>query len=239
MNKKARSALAVLVVIIVAVLAFLMVLNNRKSGNAEPEEDEIVWTEEDTEETEEESTAEELADEDSVTDPAEESEETESEESETEEASVPETEDAADVFQDLAAAVEEIYAHTEIVNTEALTEPIEIDLSDESLTRFNLGISGENVAEAVFSEPMISSDAYSLCLLRAEDDADVDQMKADILEGADPVKWVCVSADEVAVTSSGNVILLIMAGKDAADDVLSAFAEVAGETMGETLVRLP
>lgn len=66
--------------------------------------------------------------------------------------------------------------------------------------------------EAIASEPMMSTSAYSLCLLRAKDGADIEQIKKDIKENADPMKWICVGVDpkNVFVENIDDVIMLVM-----------------------------
>jgi hypothetical protein len=58
----------------------------------------------------------------------------------------------------------------------------------------------------------MSTSAYSLCLLRAKDGADIEQIKKDIKENADPMKWICVGVDpkNVFVENIDDVIMLVM-----------------------------
>lgn len=72
---------------------------------------------------------------------------------------------------------------------------------------------------AIASEPVMTSSAYSLCLVRVKEGADIEKIKADIKENVDPRKWVCVGVDpnNVIVDNIGDVVVLIMS-----DDVGSA-----------------
>lgn len=65
--------------------------------------------------------------------------------------------------------------------------------------------------------------AYSLCLLRAKDGADIEAIKKSIDENANLNKWVCMSAEAKAVESNGDVIMLIMATNDQVKDIAEAF----------------
>ena len=68
-------------------------------------------------------------------------------------------------------------------------------------------------AEGVMSEPMMSSVAWSVCLLRVADGTDVESVRADIEKNVNPAKWLCVEAKNVDVIANGNTILLAMTGE--------------------------
>lgn len=91
-------------------------------------------------------------------------------------------------------------------------------------TQYFLGVEGLEFQEAIASEPMISAQAYSLCLVRVKEDADLEAMKTSIKENVNPKKWVCVDVDpeNVIVDNIGDVIILIMAN-DYAKELHDAF----------------
>ena len=68
-------------------------------------------------------------------------------------------------------------------------------------------------AEAVMSEPMMSSIAWSVCLLRVAEGTDVEATRAAIEANVNPAKWLCVEATSVDVVANGNTILLAMTGE--------------------------
>ena len=70
-------------------------------------------------------------------------------------------------------------------------------------------------AEGVMSEPMMSSVAWSVCLLRVADGTEVESVRADIEKNVNPAKWLCVEAKNVDVIANGNTILLAMTGENA------------------------
>ena len=70
-------------------------------------------------------------------------------------------------------------------------------------------------AQGVMSEPMMSSVAWSVCLLRVADGTDVESVRADIEKNVNPAKWLCVEAKNVDVIANGNTILLAMTGENA------------------------
>ncbi len=88
---------------------------------------------------------------------------------------------------------------------------------------YYLGVNGLDFAEAIASEPLMSSQAYSLCLVRANEGADIDQMMTDIKENVNPNKWICVGVeeDQVIVDHIGDLVILIMS--DQAEALHQAF----------------
>ena len=85
------------------------------------------------------------------------------------------------------------------------------DITAENMSYY-IGVQSDNVAEGIASEPMMSSVAYSLCLVRVKPGTDVEQLKADIKANVDPRKWICVEVmdENVLVENVGDVILLVM-----------------------------
>lgn len=71
------------------------------------------------------------------------------------------------------------------------------------------------------SEAMIGSQAYSLVLVQVNDEKDSSSVGDEMLNGIDQRKWICVEADDIQVTSQGDVILLIMVSSTMKDTVTS------------------
>lgn len=67
--------------------------------------------------------------------------------------------------------------------------------------------------EAYSAEPMMTAQAFSLVLVRANSESDALSMKDELKKTADPRKWICVGVDEsdVKTASAGDVVLLVMA----------------------------
>ena len=65
-------------------------------------------------------------------------------------------------------------------------------------------------ATGVMSEPMMSSVAHSVCILRVADGTDVEATRAAIEANMNPAKWLCVEAEKSGVIANGNTILLVM-----------------------------
>lgn len=81
---------------------------------------------------------------------------------------------------------------------------------------YHLGKEDIPFESAIASEPMMSTSAYSLCLVRVGEDTDIETVKNDIRENVDPRKWICVGVDpeNVIVDSIGDVIILIMSDNE-------------------------
>ena len=108
------------------------------------------------------------------------------------------------------------------------------------------------IKEAYFSEPMMMSQAYSLVVARVNDASKVEEIKAQMFEGINTRKWICVAADQLRVVSYGDVIMLVMVSSELApglaDSLVQAFAsavsgsqvtggDVLSELTGEILTR--
>jgi len=129
----------------------------------------------------------------------------------------------------LAAIVEAMYEKNPVELM--MVETRAVDLADESWLRYNTGLEladAEKVDAAVLSEPMTGSQAFSLVLVRLKDAADAEEIANKMLENIDPVKWVCVAADDERVIGCGDLVLFVMAD--------SGLGMVDGEYTGGTAV---
>ena len=89
------------------------------------------------------------------------------------------------------------------------------DMTDEEYSdfiKYYIGSDKLKVKEALASEPMMTSVAYSVVLVRMEKGADIEAAKTEIKENINPRKWMCVEVPEedVIVKSKGDLIILIM-----------------------------
>ena len=114
----------------------------------------------------------------------------------------------------LESILDKIYEKAEV--SDSMKDFIKEGLQVTEITAENAGyfLGKENVEfeAAIASEPMMSSSAYSLCLVRVKEGADIEKIKADIKENVDPRKWICVGVDpsNVIVDNIGDVVILIM-----------------------------
>ncbi|MCI9469319.1 MAG: hypothetical protein HFG45_08535 [Oscillospiraceae bacterium] len=85
---------------------------------------------------------------------------------------------------------------------------------DNDTYQYNLYIDYVEGYECMTYAPMMSSMAYFVALVSVPSDVDAEALAAAIESGADPNKWVCVSADQVDAVANGNVILFYMVASE-------------------------
>lgn len=83
---------------------------------------------------------------------------------------------------------------------------------DSENVEYYLGTSDIEFEEAVASEPMMTSIAHSVVLLKVKDGANKQDIMTKIKNNVNPNKWLCVGVDpsNVRVHENGNLILLVM-----------------------------
>ncbi len=144
---------------------------------------------------------------------------------------------AAELTGTLEEIAANIYANATTIEM-MLGDPMEIDLADVDAAGYYLGVASTDAIErAVFSEPMIGSIPYSMCLVTAKAGADVEALKNEILEGVNYRKWMCVAAEKVLVTNCGSTIMMVMAAENIVDDVYNAFNIVANGAASAALTK--
>lgn len=126
---------------------------------------------------------------------------------------------------DLVAVTESLY---ENVNSEI---GLMTTLLDSETFEYFTFIPYEEGLNAVASEPMMSSIAHSLVLVKASDAENAERIAKAMKENCNPVKWVCVEADVVETRTNGNLAMLLMTKKQAgmADGIIKAFSELTPE----------
>lgn len=154
-------------------------------------------------------------------------------EEETTQAQTTEEETAGEQTQsELMGILDQIYA---IKKPEFMLNSMEVDLDDEYAVSSCTGLSmddAKKLENAVVSEPMMSSQAYSLVLVRVKDQKDTADIAQKMADGIDPRKWICVEADDLKVVSKDDMIMLFMVDSQfsfRSEDVVNAFSEVVGE----------
>ena len=110
-----------------------------------------------------------------------------------------------------------------------------VDLADPDQLLYCTGLaSADRISEAVISEPAISSQAYSLVLVRVKDAADAKAVEEEMAAGINPAKWICVEADDLRTAACGDVVLLIMVSYTlsiTADEIVNAFEAACGRPL--------
>lgn len=125
-----------------------------------------------------------------------------------------------------------------------VNDPAPVDLSDANAVNNFLGLTdASKVKEAYYSEAMIGSQAYSLVVVRTNSAADAPAVAQSMFDGINQAKWVCVSADCVAVGAYGDTVMLVMVssglgGATLHTDLRAAYASVVGGKLDVSLDRV-
>lgn len=131
----------------------------------------------------------------------------------------------------------------ELLNQVIAEQPVEfsgmafpLDLTDTSeeglwAIKSNTGLDGtDSIKEAAVFEPMMSSIAYSMVMVRVADQGVTSQEVAEAMKaGIDTRKWICVEADDLLVCGFGDVVMLIMVDSNTgmtAQSFVDAFRKV-------------
>lgn len=133
---------------------------------------------------------------------------------------------------DLVALIEKIYEGKEDLLPGSLQTQA-IDVTDNVMVKSFTGLdNGDDLQYLAVSEPMISSQAYSFVLVTVKDGVNANEIAEAIKNKVDYRKWICVSAEKVYTTSSGNVVCLVMSSEDVAKPIYERFKTLAG-TVGQ------
>lgn len=138
-------------------------------------------------------------------------------------------------IEDLTKIFEKVYEGQEDKIPSVVTEPI--DTTDDNLVNMMTGLTnGKDLEYLAVSQPMIGSQAYSFVLAKVKDGVDASKIAKDMLENIDTARWVCVYAEKVYATNSGDVVCLVMSSEEWAKPIYDRFKEVAG-SIGEEYKR--
>lgn len=141
---------------------------------------------------------------------------------------------------ELSAIIEKIYG---VKDTGLKVGNNVVDLSNMDSVQYYTGLNDvSKVKEALASETLIGSQAYSLVLVRAIDAASAESVANDMLSGINPRKWVCVEADDLQVVTYDDLVMLIMVSSSHEDTVTSqqivdAFKEICGDELDVVLKK--
>ncbi len=100
-----------------------------------------------------------------------------------------------------------IYSDTDLYTNALMVS----EINDDNLSYF-LGVDKLGYEEAIAVEPLMSSRAHSVCVIRMKNETGAIGAVKDIRENVDPRKWVCVGVDQEHVHTDriGNLVVLIM-----------------------------
>ncbi|MBQ4267356.1 MAG: hypothetical protein IJB93_04110 [Clostridia bacterium] len=142
----------------------------------------------------------------------------------------------------IAELVTKLYDTYSVGELPVFKEGMPVDLTDADAVKSYTGLdSADGVAEVVFSETMMGSQAFSLVIAKLSDAAKAEEIKKAMFEGINTRKWICVEADKLRVVSSADLVMLVMVdsqlGEGHADGLVEAFKTNVGELTGETLTK--
>lgn len=134
--------------------------------------------------------------------------------------------EAINSAEDLSALVDKIY---EGQNTLPSLQTQIIDTTDNDMVKSVTGLENANDLEyVVVSEPMISSQAYSLVLAKVKAGTNANEIAKQMSENVNTRKWICVSAEKLYATSSGDIVFLVMSSQEKAKPIYEKFKTLFG-----------
>ncbi len=108
-----------------------------------------------------------------------------------------------------------------------------IDVTDDTAVQSFTGLqNGADLEYLAVSEPLMTAQAYSFVLAKVKDGVNADTIAKTMKDNVDTRKWICVSAERLYCTSSGNVVCLVMSSEERAKPIYEKFKELAG-TIGQ------
>ncbi len=117
-------------------------------------------------------------------------------------------------------------------------ETNEIDMSDnDTVSTYTGSQDNSNIESIVVSEPLISSQAYSLVVMKLKNSADVEKVKQNIYDNVNMSKWICVSAEKLYITNYNNIVFYVMSDEDWAQPVYTAFKTYVNNKNGSELEK--
>ena len=117
-------------------------------------------------------------------------------------------------------------------------ETMKIDVKNiDEVTSYTGLTSNDDIESIVVSVPLITSKAYSVAVVKVKDTADVEKIKQEMLDNIDMGRWICVSAEQLYITNSGNVIFSVMTDKDIAKAVYDDFKKYVNNEIGKELEK--
>ncbi len=117
-------------------------------------------------------------------------------------------------------------------------ETMKIDVKNiDEVTSYTGLTSNDDIESIVVSVPLITAQAYSVAVVKVKDTVDVEKIKQEMLDNIDMGRWICVSAEQLYITNSGNVIFSVMTDKDIAKAVYDDFKKYVNNEIGKELEK--
>lgn len=151
--------------------------------------------------------------------------------------------ETVDWGEELTNLVDTLYAGNENLYPSLMSQLI--DVTDSETVNYMTGLeNGDDLEALIVSEPMMSSQAYSLVIAKVKADVNTDEVAKKMSENINMRKWLCVSAEVLYATSTEEYAFLVMSSEEMAKPVYEAFKnelEVYGEEYSrkEVVEELP
>ena len=117
-------------------------------------------------------------------------------------------------------------------------ETMKVDIKNiDEVTSYTGLKTNDGIESIVVSGPLRTAQAYSVAIVKVKDNADVEKIKQEMLDNIDMGRWICVSAEQLYITNSGNVIFSVMADKDIAKAVYNDFKKYVNNNIGKELEK--
>ena len=143
---------------------------------------------------------------------------------------------SVDTPKDINDIINTINKNNKDVLPELETMKVDIKNIDE-VTSYTGLKTNDGIESIVVSVPLITAQAYSVAIVKVKDSADVEKIKQEMLDNIDMRRWICVSAEQLYITNSGNVIFSVMADKDIAKAVYNDFKKYVNNNIGKELEK--
>lgn len=112
-----------------------------------------------------------------------------------------------------------------------------VDTSLDSLKSYTGLSDNSNIDFMVVSEPEMNAQAYSLVALKVKDASKIESMKQEMYDNIDMAKWICVSAEKLYITNSGDLIFMVMSVDEWATPVYNNFKKYVNNNIGKELTK--
>lgn len=117
-------------------------------------------------------------------------------------------------------------------------ETMKVDIKNiDEVTSYTGLKTNDGIESIVVSVPLITAQAYSVAIVKVKESADVEKIKQEMLDNIDMRRWICVSAEQLYITNSGNVIFSVMADKYIAETVYNDFKKYVNNNIGKELEK--
>ena len=138
--------------------------------------------------------------------------------------------------KDIKDIINTINKNNKNVLPELETMKINVKNIDE-VTSYTGLTTNDGIESITVSVPVMTAQAYSVAIVKVKDSADVEKIKQEMLDNIDMRRWICVSAEQLYITNSGNIIFSVMADKDIAETVYNDFKKYVNNNIGKELEK--